>query len=450
MRVRHYILLLFLSLAITGLPLAAERYFCIIEQDTLTAGSETALKQILGDHLLHLGNQGFPFAQLVLHAYERRENTEYFHYRISKGEQTRIDTIVFGDYRPREISLLSRTLRLSGEQQENFHYGKIREILADLKANPLLEVEERADIYGNGLRLYTKARQDIRFDAVLAYKEENTARGMVGNLSCELINLGGLGRVAHFYWSRPTLHVNAIDVAYTEPYVLNKAFSIDAAFSQRFQDSLYVKRDWNIGLTFHLGPRSNLSIDYQYEYIGTTETGSDSGFVTQRRSGTDVSLLYQSPPRPFRIQALLRSGIRPDAGFLLSRNAAEMRMTYQPSRLGFHINILGGIAASRRPVALYDQYKLGGAAFLRGAYFEQYRTDRFLGWQAELGYFLGETQIFAFYDGVWMPLPRPLRHHIGIAFALPAGRNRITLALGYDLAESLRQSKVHFIWDMGI
>lgn len=447
-RQHSFFILLFLLTVLCGLPVAAERYFCVIEQDTLPAAHENAVKEILDEQLLRLGNEGYPFANLVLNAYERRGDEEYFHYRISKGEQVRIDTVVFGDYRPREISLLTRSLRQP--EAGYFHYGKIRETLAELRANPLLEVEERADIYGKGLRLYTKAKQDIRFDAVLAYKQEDEDRGIIGDLSCELINLGGLGRVARFYWSRPTLHVNAIDVAYTEPYILNKPFSVDAAFSQRYQDSLYVKRDWNIGLTFHLGSRAHLSIDYRYEFIATTETGSDSGFVSQRRSGTDLSLFYDSAPRPFRVQLALNSGIRPYPDHLLSRSEAELRISWLPSKLGFHLNVLGGLAASTRPIALYDQYKLGGAVFLRGAYFEQYRSGRFLGWQAEAGYRMGETRMFVFYDGVWMQHAIPLRHHIGIAFALPAGRNRITLALGYDLAESLRQSKVHFIWDMGI
>ncbi len=57
------------------------------------------------------------------------------------------------------------------------------------------------------------------------------------------------------------------------------------------------------------------------------------------------------------------------------------------SILGVNIDILGGYVASEDPIALYDQFKLGGANFLRGAYFEQYITNAFIGWKIEAGYF---------------------------------------------------------------
>lgn len=443
-----HIVVLFLSLFATAHLQAAGNLYLVIEQDTLALSADESLRERLGGIVMNFGDSGYPFTEAILSAYARENGDEYFHYRISKGEKTRIDTVVFGDYSLRERVLLSRYIDLP--ESGDFNYSRVRSMIAELKSNELLKVEERADIYENGLRLYTSAKQDIRLDAVVSYKQDGEKNGIVGDVRCELINLGGLGRVANFYWSRPTLGVNRIDLSYTEPYIFNKPLSLQGEFSQRYQDSLYVKRDLTLGLIYHIHRRAFLRIDYQNEYINTTDSGSDSGFVRQRRSGSDIYLRYVSAAGPLRFTLDARSGLRLERGELLSHSEFEGRLFLRQKRFGTNVHLLAGLLKSRQDIALYDQFKLGGAAFLRGAGFEQYRTTQYLGWQFESGYFYGSTRLFAFYDGVYMQHPQPLSHHIGLGFSLPAGNNMITIALGYNMAESLRQAKFHLIWDMGI
>lgn len=431
----------------SGILCAEPAYFVIIEQDTFRVDDGEEIQITLSEYLINYGNDGYPFVQLVLDSYSKNANTEFFHYRITKGEKVTIDTVVFGEYSPREISLLSRYISLP--QSGNFHYSKVREMINELKSDPLINVEERVDIYQNGVRFYTEAKQNIRFDAVVAYKEEYTKRGIVGNISCELVNLGGLGRLANFYWSRPSLGVNMIDISYTEPYILNKPFSLQGAFSQRYQDSLYVKRDLDLGVIYHINRRSNFRISYQNEYISTTQTGSDSGFVTRRRSGSDLSLYWVSPRKIIYGYINARSGIKLASGELISRSLFDAGLSMRKSRLGINMKLLGGLLVSREPIALYDKFKLGGGGFLRGAYFEQFITDKFIGWQMESGYFYDNTRIFFFYDGALMHNKKDLTHHIGIGFSLPAAKNRITIAVGFDPAESIQQAKFHLSWDMG-
>ncbi|MDZ7820736.1 MAG: hypothetical protein U5N26_02360 [Candidatus Marinimicrobia bacterium] len=355
--------------------------------------------------------------------------------------------MVFGDYSPREISLLSRYISLP--ESGKFHYSRVREMIGELRTNPLLEVEERADIYRNGLRLYTEARQDIRFDAVAAYKEEAEKKGIIGNISCELANLGGLGRQASFYWSRPSLGVNAIDISYTEPYVFNKPFSLQGAFTQRYQDSLYVKRDLDLGLVYHLGRRSRFRISYQNEHISTAVSGSDSGFAVQRRSGSDIAFEWMTPVSEVYGYVNVRSGITLALDNLISRSRLEAQLSVRRSRWGGNVRLLGALLVSREPLALYDKFRLGGADFLRGAYFEQFVTDKFAGWQVESGYFHNRTRLFLFYDGAVLSGGQGLVHHTGIGFSLPAARNRITIAIGVDPALNLQQAKFHFSWERG-
>ncbi len=443
---RIYIIIITLSTFIVGSLFAAMDYYCIIENDTLQIKNETELEITINEYIVNLGDRGFPHVEAILDGYIKDGEEEYFHYRIDKGIKTGIDTVVFGDYSSRERSLLSRYITLP--ESGDFNYTEVRNMISELKANTLLDVKERADIYQNGLRLYTEAKQDIRFDAMAAYKQETDRQGIIGNISLELINLGGLGRLAHFFWSRPTLGVNSFDLSYTEPYIFNQPFSARLAFSQRYQDSLYVKRDLDIAVIYHINQRSNLTVNFVNEQISTSEVGSDSGFVTQNRSGSNVSLLWLSKPGNISGYINLTSGLRFATNQRVSRLNLDARLKLRQSILGANIGLIGGYVISEDPVALYDQFKLGGATFLRGAYFEQYITNAYIGWKIETGYFQ-RAHLFAFYDGVIMQHADPICHHLGVGFSLPAGNNRLTIALGVNLKESIQQAKFHLSWEMG-
>ena len=445
MKKRFHIAILIIAVMIGSL-FAGPSYFCVIENDTIRVTNENELETKLDEFLINFGDMGFPHIEAVLDAYVKKEEDEYFRYRIDKGNKVVIDTVVFGDYSPREISLLSRYITLP--ESGVFNFSEVRNMIDELKTNPLLDVEERADIYNNGLRLYTEAKQDIRFDAMAAYKQEDDKQGIVGDVSMELVNLGGLGRLASFYWSRPTLGVNSFDLSYTEPYIFNRPFSLAASFSQRYQDSLYVKRDLDLAVIYHMNQRSSLRVNYVNEQISTSDNGSDSGFVSQNRSGSNLNMFWRSKPGKIKVQVDVISGLRFAKEQRISTSELVLSLEFRPSFLGLNLDILGGYVSSENPIALYDQFKLGGANFLRGAYFEQYVTNAYLGWKLEAGYFK-RLRLFAFYDGVIMQHDDPVSHHFGIGFSLPAGSNRLTIALGMNPDEGFRQAKFHLVWDFG-
>jgi len=444
--IRRTHIIIVLLILFCGSLFADPDLFCVIEQDTIQVSDQADLNNIINDFTINMGDQGYPHIELILDSYKKHNGNEYFRYRIDKGNKTFIDTVVFGDYSKREISLLSRYITLP--ESGVFNYTLVREMLEELKANPLLDVEERADIYNNGLRLYTRAKQDARFDAMASYKQENDKQGIIGDVSLELINLGGLGRLASFHWSRPTLGVNSFDLSYTEPYIFNNPFSASISFSQRYQDSLFVKRDLDISVIYHMNQRSDLTVNYVNERISTNEPGSDSGFVSQNRSGSKVSLYWRSKPRDLTFHANLNSGLYFTSEQRVSKSELNTGIKFRKSVYGINFDILGGYVTSQDPIALYDQFKLGGANFLRGAYFEQYITNAFVGWKLEAGYYK-RVHLFAFYDGVVMEHANPISHHVGIGFSLPAGSNRLTIALGLNTQESFRQAKFHLSWEMG-
>lgn len=425
--------------------LAQNALVLMIENDSLSVKNQNALEQEIDNYLLQYGNTGYPHINLQFDSYEKRDDTEYFHYRIDKGEKVHIDTIVFGDYSPREIALLSRYINLP--KDGFFHYSQIQLMIAELKTNPLLRVEEKADIYDNGLKLYTEAKQNIRFDAMAAYKEEREQKGLVGNIDMSLINLGGLGRTATFHWTRPTLSANTIDLSYTEPYILNRPFSMSGTFSQRYEDSSYVKRNLDLSLIYHIDNRSSFIVDYINEYIGSSQDGSDSLFIKQKRSATKAGLNYYSKPGMIRGKIIASSSLHFASKSRISKNDIYAEINYRGSYTGINLKLLGALAVSEDPIAIYDQYKLGGARFLRAAYFEQYVTPAYLGWSLESGYFR-DLDIYLFYDGALIQGISKVLHHFGLGIALPAGNNKLTLALGMDAREGFSGAKFHVSWKM--
>ncbi|RKY56318.1 MAG: hypothetical protein DRP93_01630, partial [Candidatus Neomarinimicrobiota bacterium] len=356
MKKRLNILLVIFIGSIFNPAFADPGYFCVIEHDTISVNNEKAIESTIDNYIISLGDKGYPYIEAILDTYVKTGENEYFHYRIDKGVKAIIDTVVFGDYSPREISLLSRYISLP--KSGVFNYSQVRNMINELKSNTLLNVEERADIYKNGLRFYTEAKQDIRFDAIAAYKQEADHQGVVGDISLELINLGGLGRLASFYWSRPTLGVNSIDLSYTEPYIFNKPFSTKLAFSQRFQDSLYVKRDFDIAVIYHINQRSDFTVNYVNEHISTTTVGSDSGFTAQNRSASNISFKWLSKPGNISGTVNLATGLHFASNQRVSHSELNAQLKLRWAILGANINILGGYVASEDPIALYDQFKL--------------------------------------------------------------------------------------------
>lgn len=425
--------------------LAQNALVLIIENDSLIVKDQNEFEQKINDNLLKYGDSGYPHIRLQFDSYENRNNTEYFHYRLDKGEKVKIDTIVFGDYSPREIALLSRYIDLP--ESGYFNYSQVQAMIANLKTNPLLRVEEKADIHSDGLRLYTEAKQNIRFDAIAAFKEETNNKGIVGNIDIDLINLGGLGRTASFHWSRPTLIANSIDIAYTEPYILNRPFSISGTFSQRYEDSSYVKRDLDISILYHINHHSTFTVNYINEYIGSSENGSDSLFIKLNRSASKVGLNWYSKPGIITAKIFASSSLHFASKSQISKNEIYAEANYKGSYLGMNLKLLGAIAVSEDPIAIYDQYRLGGARFLRGAYFEQFLAPSYLGWSIESGYFR-DLDIYLFYDGAIIKGISKTLHHFGLGITLPAGNNKLTLALGMDSQESFSGAKFHVSWEM--
>lgn len=437
------ILLKYLSISLFGLSFLWSATFVVVQNDTLNVEDGDEIQSILQSKLVQLGDGGFPFSEFSLDQYVKDNGDDYLIYRGNRQEHVQIDTVVFGDYTDREIKLLSHYIAFP--DTGDFNYTQVRKTIDHLKTLDWLKVEDKADIRENGLRLYTSAKQDIRFDAVAAYKQDSDKSGVVGHVACDVNNLLGLGRKASFSWSNPDLDISEILIAYKEPYIFNKPFSISGDYSQRYEDSSYVKRDLNLSMIYHINLESNLYISYRNEQITQRDTAQSSGYLKESRYGSIVLLNMKNSWKAFSVRADIEAGVITETDNIISTLNGKAGLAWHPSRIGLNFSLLGALVSSKDALEDYDKIKLGGAEFLRGSYFEQYECEKYLGWQLEAGLFTEGLNLYAFYDGAYLG---ELIHQAGIAIRLPAGKNFITIGVGGDLNANIGDAKFYVIWDM--
>lgn len=433
----------YISASLIGLSFLWSATYVVVQNDTLNVEAGDEIQTILQERLLQLGDSGFPFSEFSLDQYVKNDGNDYLIYRGNRQEHVKIDTVVFGDYTDREIRLLSHYIAFP--DTGDFNYTQVRKTINHLKTLDWLKVEDKADIRENGLRLYTSAKQDVRFDAVAAYKQGSDKSGVVGHVVCDVNNLLGLGRKASFSWSNPDLDISEILIAYKEPYIFNKPFSISGDYSQRYEDSSYVKRDLNLSMIYHMTLESNLHISYRNEQITRRDTTQSSGYLKESRYGSIVLLNMSNSWKTFSLITDITAGVISETDNIISTLDGKAELTWRPARVGVNFSLLGALVSSKDALEDYDKIKLGGAEFLRGSYFEQYECERYLGWQLEAGLFTTGLSLYAFYDGAYLD---ELIHQAGIAIRLPAGKNFITIGVGGDLNANIGDAKFYVIWDM--
>ncbi|MEA3499644.1 MAG: hypothetical protein U9R41_01290 [Candidatus Marinimicrobia bacterium] len=437
---------IFILILIICNNLFGETILVIGNDSTVVNLDKRNVERILDSKVKKFVKKGYPYAKIILEKYKTENEDNIFKYRIQKGEYVTIDTIVYGKYKQREINIIERDI--TELPLGEYNYLKVNKAINDLKQIEYLSVSNRKNIYKTGLRLYTEPKNQTKLDALFTYKKERDESGIIGNLSIEMQNLFGLGRRASLSWYRPNLKTNRIKLNYYEPYIFNSGFSVKGEYFQDFHDTLYVKRDIDLHIYYQFNPKLQFGYINSLENIYSTEGGENIGIKSMKKYGTSI-----------RLDGIFGNGIlvnyfvgeigmksNNDDKMYFSTISSDLIIRYK--KFGTNIKVKYGIVDSKSEIQIYDLIKLGGADFLRGAYFEQYLTEEYLGFSFEFGIFSGESNIFAFYDlGLLRELTKPT-HHIGLSVKLPTGKSSISLTIGFNIDESYENGKVHLRWNL--
>lgn len=419
----------------------------VIEKDSLIVKSNSkVIGKILDSKVKKLAKTGYPFAKIILEEYKRKAGDDIFRYRIQQGEKVVIDTIVYGKFKKREVNVIERNI--SELPIGKFNYLKVNQAINDLRSVDYLTIENRKSIYKTGLRLYVKSKDKMKIDALLSYKKGKTESGIVGNFSIEMQNLFGIGRHASLSWRRPNLKTNRIKLKYYEPYIFNTGFSLMGEYYQDFYDTLYVKRDINLHVFYQISHRLKVGYVNSLENIYPSKGGEDAGIDEKKKYGTSVLVDGYFGRGIFVNKIFCELGMKSSKNEELYFSTISSNLKIRYKKFGSNIKAKYGIVDSENNIQIYDKLKLGGGEFLRGAYFEQYLTEEYYGFSFEIGIFSGESNIFTFYDlGILRELNSPT-HHLGFSMKLPAGKSHISLTIGFNVAESYENGKVHIRWNL--
>ncbi len=370
-------------------------------------------------------NSGHPFAKVDIAKLETdsAQGTVDVWLLLAAGPITPVDFVSFPGNKQTKDAFLRRETRLrKGEAYDQRRIEAARRRLVRLDfvkraADGEIAINEAGQ---TGVRFPIEEARSTRLDAVAGYLPQSPGRKglLTGLVNVEFLNLFGGGRHARIHWEQPDRRVQAVDVAYREPWIFNQPLALSFDFGQRIQDTLYVTR--KVGARLEVELPGNLTVwgavhlesvfaDSQsaaaYGLPNSSTTFLESGFSfdtrdhpTNPRGGVFFSTQAGSG---WRNREHLSSLSEPAGSFRQQRGGIDAEAAHEIfpfwiADLSLHARAL---TTTEPEVLLPDLYRLGGARTLRG-----YREEQFLGshigWSsAELRYWLGPaSRVFLFCD----------------------------------------------------
>ncbi len=261
-----------------------------------------------------------------------------------------------------------------------------------------------------------------RFDGVLGYNPPAAGSDgfVTGLVDIRFGNLFGTGRLVDAHWQQRTADTQSLRFGYTEPWLAGLPLDLTFAFEQLIQDTSYVQRELNLGLSFLFS--DNLSL---FSRFGRGQISPDSlgALLFQIEPSTAVSVALglslnttDSPLNP-------RHGLKYETSFEWRRKNIEPNEnatagtesgSFNQRRLTVDFEsyfslwrwqvlavALHGreITTDEATVQLTDQYRFGGTRTLRGYREEQFRGSRVAWTNLEYRYLIGpRSRFFLFTD----------------------------------------------------
>jgi outer membrane protein assembly factor BamA len=409
-------------------------------------------------------DEGYPFAELAVRHVEADSATASVKVRIGVSPGTR--AVIEGVEVPDTIRTKSRVVaRLAGIRPGSLYRQRLVE-----EAVSRLRETRYFTLVGEPTLTRGRPPDGFLLRIPLAERQTHHARGalgfsrggaVVGSIEATLRNIAGTAREAAFSWNGRGEGRTDLGLAYREPWILGLPPSLDVEVRQVVEDTLWVEREGEVGMTWDLGAGFTGSIGYQGRRVIPGSSGDISGLRSDEAWGRaiwDRETAEDLPPRGHWIG--LRAGYRDlldlETGIKtpVVRLELEARRTVVYSaRVLFLFRGAGKLAIhGGDELPLPERFAVGGARSVRGYREAQFRTDR-IGWftvEAHLSS-RGLSSIFLFGDigayrsgGAYRDLcgfgpgitARTTLGVANLAYGIPRGsdllQGRIHVALGGD------------------
>ena len=422
---------------------------------------------------------GFPFAKINILDLRFEEGKDsmgvLFTLGIDEGALAKIRSFRVEGNTTTRTSVIAREARLADE--EVFRGGQLARVKQRLERMQLFSSVSTPELFVNqdgsvGISVKVTEGNPNRFDGIAGYvpSQENGSSGyLTGLVDVQLRNMLGTGRKLSARWYRETRTSQEIELDYREPWIASLPLNGVAGFSQRKQDSTYIRNAYRISGELMATDELNIGIVFSSQSVMPTEGYGMRVASQSRTTSIGVSVSFDSRNDP----VTPTSGVRYRTEYETGSKEIQSSFLPQPNdrtstqRLAFDLEYLYSPLAKQvvsatlsardyrsGSVEQSDLFRLGGSNTLRG-----YREGQFLGsrvaW-SNLEYRLLTGQrsyAFGFVDIGYILLPdRPLAglvkqeinkigYGAGIRLDTPLGLMGISLAFGEG--DTFSTAKLH-------
>lgn len=443
---------------------------------------QAELNEDITDLLNLYESNGYTFASISvedIESYKEKENSKLrIKLQFDENEQVRIDRIVIeGNTTTNEEVILREISTGSSGLITKENLVEIQNRLENLGYFEKVELPKILK-YRKETVLFLKVKEGNTntFDGILGYvppaANENTGY-ITGIANVSLKNLFGTGRKLDARYEKEVRTTQELELKYMEPWLLGYPVNINLGFLQRIEDTLYIKRTFNLKSDVSLSGRFTVSALFFGEQVIPSANPQTAVIFNSRLLSTGIELRYDSRDyiyNPFK-GILLRTyyaigqkkiynadsypsyNLRGD--FTVQKAAFEMELyssffKRQSAMISFH-----GFEVRSPQFEQSDYYRFGGTRSVRG-----YREGQFLGsrvvWNNnELRYSLARrSYAVALFDMgyYWRPaddislIPKQegfiFGYGLGIRIETGLGIFGVSYALGRG--DSILEGKVHF------
>jgi outer membrane protein assembly factor BamA len=463
------------------------------------------LKGVQENMLIHLENNGYPFAKIYLDSISLNGDSVNASLMIDKGPFYKIDSIrVYGNAKISN-SFLQHYLDIPNGSV----YNREKLLRISKKISELSFVEEEQpsnmSLLGTGsvLNLYLKPRRSSQVNALIGFLPNNDQLSskkllITGEANINLQNAFGGGEALGLNWQQLQVKSPRLNIFYRHPYLFNSPLGFDFSFDMLRKDSSYLNINLNLGARYMLSESQSGKIFLQHLQTIISQGGINEAQVIATKTLPDIAdvsslglgVEFEKNKTNYRFNP--RSGyqftIGGSGGTKKIKKNNEILELKDPSDPSFDFNglydtvklksyqlrLLGAVAkyfpagkqstfktAINGATILSDNiyrnelFQIGGYKLLRGfdeesEYLSQYVVGTF-----EYRYLIGRNSFFfGFVDGGW---GRNNSHSskythtylgtgLGLALETKAGIFNLAWAVGKrdDTQLNLRQSKIHF------
>lgn len=437
--------------------------------------------------LAYTERNGYPFASIGLDSLRLEKNSISASLNLDVGPLIRFDSLdITSDFMIRARFLGSYLNIIQGNVYDQ---KSIDNLVRNLRGLPYLIVDESPHLtFQNSeatVHLKLKKRPVNQIDGIIGFlPNANRSDGLLitGQVDIDLLNPFGSGKQIGLHWRRLSQETQNLNIQYAHPALLGSALNFNFNFDFLKQDTLFTKRNFDIGFGYNLGnnqflnlfstiegtdligvprvtnnvPPQVLDFDLVSYGLGFRWNTFDDPFITSR--GTGIFLKASTGNKKISRNNALPSQVYEDLDLKTLQYTFELGFQ-QYLRLKQNVvlvNKLNGGMKVNKDLFRNDAFRLGGLKTIRG--FNEnffFATGYALGTLEgrllfdESSYLLLFTDL-AYLDGNFRQNPLSewaLGVGAGMSFSTGSGIFNFVYALGSAPSSggfNFNQSKIHF------